>query len=264
MITAIALLLCGILDLVTATSGLFWSAVSELRFLCLGSIFIAMLWCRHILGQQGEPSVRHPDHVRDVSNAYKWIVENIHTYGGDPDTIFLMGHSAGGHLISLMALDHTYLQNLKLPHTPIKGVIGLSGVYNLGRLKKQYFARWWYLYPFFGIEQTRELLFSASPLTHVHKTDFNFLLINANFDMHLPKDAKEFGDALQKFGVEVEKHVMKGNHLTSVSEIGAKVDNLSPIILSWLEKELNKIKHTGRLKDMAPLPRNPRNPRYPR
>src|SRR5262245_12611998 len=54
------------------------------------------------------PRVRHPHHVRDVAEAVAWTRANIAQYGGDPSRLFLMGHSAGGHLVSLLATDRTY------------------------------------------------------------------------------------------------------------------------------------------------------------
>src|SRR5262245_21362401 len=48
------------------------------------------------------PAVKHPEHVKDVARAFAWTRKNIAAYGGDPDRIILAGHSAGGHLVSLL------------------------------------------------------------------------------------------------------------------------------------------------------------------
>jgi len=52
----------------------------------------------------------HPTHVQDVALAFNWVYRNIAEYGGDPDNIYVFGQSAGGHLVSLLATDSTYLQ----------------------------------------------------------------------------------------------------------------------------------------------------------
>lgn len=41
--------------------------------------------------------------VSDVARAVRWVRSNIATYGGDPSRIVIMGHSAGAHLVSMVA-----------------------------------------------------------------------------------------------------------------------------------------------------------------
>ncbi|MEB3327867.1 MAG: alpha/beta hydrolase [Candidatus Sericytochromatia bacterium] len=51
----------------------------------------------------------HPDQIRDVCAAIGWVKRNIAVHGGDPGSIVLMGHSAGGHLVSLAGTHPRYL-----------------------------------------------------------------------------------------------------------------------------------------------------------
>ena len=53
--------------------------------------------------------VKHPDHARDVAAAIAWVHTNIDEYGGDPSRIALLGHSAGAHLVALVATDESFL-----------------------------------------------------------------------------------------------------------------------------------------------------------
>src|SRR5206468_3096567 len=55
------------------------------------------------------PKVKHPEHIRDVARAFAWTHQNIGTYGGCKEEIFLCGHSAGGHLVALLSTDTQYL-----------------------------------------------------------------------------------------------------------------------------------------------------------
>src|SRR6266446_3896505 len=56
--------------------------------------------------------------------------KNISKYGGDPTALFLCGHSAGGHLVSLLATDRSYLKAEGIDKEDvIRGVIPISGVY---------------------------------------------------------------------------------------------------------------------------------------
>jgi acetyl esterase/lipase len=73
----------------------------------------------------------HPAHMEDVARAFAWVHKNIAGHGGRPDQVFVGGHSAGGHLASLLAVDPTYLQAVKLTPDVIKGVLPMSGVFRL-------------------------------------------------------------------------------------------------------------------------------------
>lgn len=55
------------------------------------------------------PDVVHPAHVQDVAAGIAWTRANIGRYGGDPRRLFLLGHSAGAHLVALVATDPQYL-----------------------------------------------------------------------------------------------------------------------------------------------------------
>lgn len=77
------------------------------------------------------PAVKHPEHIKDVALAFAWTVKNIEKYGGRPDQLFVCGHSAGGHLAALLATDETYLKAEGLSFKNIKGVIPISGVYDV-------------------------------------------------------------------------------------------------------------------------------------
>ena len=73
------------------------------------------------------PNIKYPDGGADVALAVKWVRENIAKYGGDPNAIFLIGHSAGGTILG------TYLYDAKVnANAPtIAGAIFLSGVIEL-------------------------------------------------------------------------------------------------------------------------------------
>lgn len=54
--------------------------------------------------------------------AVKWVRDHIADYGGDPENIFISGHSAGGHLAALAAIKKEPWAELGLPN-PLKGAI---------------------------------------------------------------------------------------------------------------------------------------------
>jgi len=75
--------------------------------------------------------VRHPAHIEDCARAFAWLHKNIKAKGGDPSRLFVSGHSSGGHLSALLALDPRYLKAHDLPITAIRGAIPVGGGYEL-------------------------------------------------------------------------------------------------------------------------------------
>ena len=76
------------------------------------------------------PQVRFPVFVEDGAKAVKWARQNAAGYGGDPAKLFVMGHSSGAHIASLLALNEQYLKAVGGSRTWLKGMIGLAGPYN--------------------------------------------------------------------------------------------------------------------------------------
>ncbi len=76
------------------------------------------------------PQVRFPLFVEDAAHAVAWARAHAAEYGGDPQRIFIMGHSAGAHIVMLLALDEHYLRQAGMSSSDLRGVIGLSGPYD--------------------------------------------------------------------------------------------------------------------------------------
>jgi acetyl esterase/lipase len=76
------------------------------------------------------PDVTFPAFVEDAAAAVSWSVRNADELGISTDAVFLMGHSAGAHIASLVALDSTYLAGSEEPEVSIRAWIGLSGPYD--------------------------------------------------------------------------------------------------------------------------------------
>ncbi len=72
------------------------------------------------------PAVQHPGHVQDAAAAFAWVKANIHHYGGNPENIYLSGHSAGAYLAVLLALNPEYLESQGLGIDTIRGVAPIS------------------------------------------------------------------------------------------------------------------------------------------
>jgi alpha-beta hydrolase superfamily lysophospholipase len=77
------------------------------------------------------PRIKHPSHVRDIARAFAWSHAHIAEHGGSPERMFLVGHSAGGHLVSLLTTDERYLKAEGLSTANIRGTVALSGIYRI-------------------------------------------------------------------------------------------------------------------------------------
>ncbi|MEP6939220.1 MAG: alpha/beta hydrolase [Rudaea sp.] len=75
------------------------------------------------------PDVRFPDFMDDAASAAKWSVEHASEFGGEPSRVFLMGHSAGGHIAALLACDKRYLAKVGMRPREFAGLLGLAGAY---------------------------------------------------------------------------------------------------------------------------------------
>lgn len=73
------------------------------------------------------PEVRYPAFVEDGASAVRWTLAHIAAYGGDPDKVSVMGHSAGGYIALMLALDGQWLG---ADRARIKCVVGLAGPYD--------------------------------------------------------------------------------------------------------------------------------------
>lgn len=73
------------------------------------------------------PTIKAPKYIEDAAAAVTWTFENIASFGGNPDLIFVSGHSAGGYLASMIGLDKRWLQAHAIDANKIAGLIPFSG-----------------------------------------------------------------------------------------------------------------------------------------
>jgi acetyl esterase/lipase len=73
------------------------------------------------------PAVDMGTIVRDVAKSIRWVHEHIGEYGGDPQRLFIMGHSAGAQLAALVSTDDRYLKAEGSSLAIIKGCVPVDG-----------------------------------------------------------------------------------------------------------------------------------------
>ena len=83
------------------------------------------------VGYRLAPETPYPGPFDDCLDALAWAYTHVAEYGGDPQRLFVGGHSAGGHLAALLALQPDILTARGLPADLIKACFPVSGVYDL-------------------------------------------------------------------------------------------------------------------------------------
>lgn len=76
------------------------------------------------------PAVTIPIIVNQMRQCLAWVYENISQYNGDPDNLYLSGHSAGGHLTGMM-MATDWAGDFVLPANLLKGASPLSGLFDI-------------------------------------------------------------------------------------------------------------------------------------
>lgn len=82
------------------------------------------------------PAGKFPQFLEDGAQATAWAREHVRSLGGNPDRLFLMGHSAGAHIATMLAFDARWLRAVGMEsRRDIAGVIGLAGPYDFLPIK---------------------------------------------------------------------------------------------------------------------------------
>ncbi|MEZ5294059.1 MAG: alpha/beta hydrolase [Vicinamibacterales bacterium] len=156
--------------------------------------FFAMSIDYRLVG--GSPA---PAAYLDVRCALRWLHAHAGDYGVDPARVYLIGQSAGGHMVSLAATlgDGTYPKTGGWPdaRSDVRAVISVAGAYDLPSLS------WGNLWtPVSGdVDEARR---QASPMHHVSASTTPLLVIHSDDDRSVPiQQAVDFVEKLKGAGV---------------------------------------------------------------
>lgn len=146
--------------------------------------------------------IKYPTHNRDVAQAIKWVYENIDQYGGNPNKLALLGHSAGAHLVSLTGTRKEFLEFVEVPISAIKGIASIDTEgYNV---RKKVEEQNDYYINAFGDDETENR--EASPLFNVpFNPPFPNFFIAKRGSVARIEVANEFISALENSQVSVDQ-----------------------------------------------------------
>jgi acetyl esterase/lipase len=167
------------------------------------------------------PDARFPDFIEDGARAVAWVRAEIGYHGGDPDQIYLMGHSAGAHIAALLALDPRYLARAGVNRGVLAGLIGLAGPYDFLPLRDETLKR---IFEVPDMAQTQ-------PITFVDGEAPPALLLHGQSDVTvLPRNSARLAQALEAAGVAVEhREYANLGHIGLVLALAAPLRWLAPV-----------------------------------
>lgn len=105
------------------------------------------------------PEVAMDDLLGDVAKSLGWVYRHIAGHGGDPERIFVGGHSAGAQIAALLCTDHRYLKKEGVPATALEGCIPVDGdTYDIPKI--------------ILTAEHRQALYDNAPTTFGHRQKF--------------------------------------------------------------------------------------------
>jgi arylformamidase len=106
--------------------GGYWHKLDKSMFQFIGGSFQSYDITTVLINYPLAPASTIGGIVDSCKKAVQWVHENIASYNGDPEKIYVAGHSAGGHLAVMMMTENDH----NMPGI-VKGVFSLSGLFNL-------------------------------------------------------------------------------------------------------------------------------------
>lgn len=178
----------------------------------------------------------------DVAKAIRWTHDRAKDYGGDPNTIFVMGHSAGAQLAALVCTDDSYLKAEKLSFSIVKGCVPVDGdtydvplqIQTVGQKRGDGYKRK------FGDDKAQKDL---SPVTHVAKGKNvpPFLILHVADHPETKLQSQRLVEASRKAGVSAKAYPAEGKtHDTLNDDLGLPGDKPSQELFDFLSGVLKK------------------------
>lgn len=138
------------------------------------------------------PEVRFPVFIEDGAQALRFVRDNIARFGGAPEAIHMMGHSAGAYNAMMLTLDKRYLAAVGMRADDVRSIVGLSGPYDF--------------LPF-DIDVTKEAFGNARDPVRTQPINFArrdappvFLATGSEDTTVLPRNSERLALALRKAG----------------------------------------------------------------
>jgi len=148
-----------------------------------------------------------------VRRSVAWVYRNAKSFGGDPDRLYISGHSSGGHWAGVL-LTTDWQKDFGLPPTMIKGGVSASGMFDLRPVRLS--ARSSY------VKFTDEVENKLSAQRHLDKLVTPVALVyGSNETPEFQRQSRDFAAAVTATGKPVSLSVMEGyNHFEVIEQLG--------------------------------------------
>lgn len=148
------------------------------------------------------PNVRFPDFLDDSALAVRWAQDHAARFGGDPEQIVLVGHSAGAYNAVMLGLDPSYLEKAGVDPQEVRAVAGLAGPYDFLPLREAS------THHTFG--KAKDLA-ATQPVNLARPDAPAFFLATGDSDAVVPaKETRALAKALRRAGASVEDRYYPG------------------------------------------------------
>ncbi len=189
------------------------------------------------------PDVSVKEMTGDIAKAIRWVHDHAKEYGGDPKSIFVMGHSSGAHLAALVCTDAHYLKAEGLSLSIIKGCVPVDvSVFDIPkRLKEGGSVATATFTKTFGEKEESQR--DYSPAWHVAKGKNipPFLILHVADRAETRVQANWLADKLKFAGIAAKVVAAEGtNHGTINANLGKADDRPTQEMWAFMAKALKK------------------------
>jgi acetyl esterase/lipase len=189
------------------------------------------------------PEVTIQQMTGDIAKAIHWVHDHARAYGGNPEEIIVMGHSAGAHLAALVCTDDSYLKAEGLSLSILKGCVPLDvSMYDIPkRLKDGGAISEKRIKQLFGETETGWQ--KLSPALHVAKNKQipPFLILHVASRKDTRAQSEHFAQVLRKADIPATVVAAEGKtHGTINSDLGTPDDKPTQAVYEFLERVTGK------------------------
>ena len=175
----------------------------------------------------------------DIAKAIRWVHDHAKDYGGDPNSIFVMGHSAGAHLAALVCTDDSYFKAEKLSFADHQGLRarGHRCLRHPQAGRRRRCGEGWDVHR--HVRQGRSEQKELSPVNHIAKGKSipPFLILYVADRPDSKAQSSWFAEKLKEAGVSAKVVAAEGKtHGTINSELGVPDDKPTKALFEFLER----------------------------
>jgi arylformamidase len=148
-----------------------------------------------------------------VRRAIAWTYQNAASFDGDPDQLYIGGHSSGGHLSGVAAVTD-WKNDFGLPETAVKGAICMSGMYDMKAVRLSKRSAY--------VKFTDDMEQAMSPQRHIERLRTPIIVTyGSNETPEFQRQARDFAAATKAAGKAVT--LIEGtnyNHVEMEASLG--------------------------------------------